>query len=81
MSYWLKTKKSVSEDIWFGYCSYVSSSSGEESDAESDRSSGSFDEGSYDGRLGEIVYQCKDDEAIAQGAPGAQMYDQNIRET
>jgi len=27
------------------------------------------------------VYQCKDDQAIAQGQPGASMYDQNIRET
>ncbi len=75
----------VMEEYWW-YSSYVGSSSGEESDRESDHShessgSGSFDEGSYDGRLGKIVYTCKDDEAIAQGAPGAKMYDQNIRET
>lgn len=26
------------------------------------------------------MYQCKDDVAIASGAPGAMMFDQNIRE-
>jgi hypothetical protein len=63
---------------------YVSSSeedlegSGDESDGSG--SSQSFDEGSYDGREGKISYTCRDDQAIAEGAPGAQMYDQNIRE-
>ena len=53
----------------------------EEEDGEEELSDTSYDEGSYDGRQGKIVYTCKDDEAIARGAPGAQMYDQNIRET
>ena len=67
--------------------SYVSASSsesedGQGSDSESHSSdSVSFDEGSYDGRAGQIVYQCKDDEAIARGRPGAAMFDQSIRET
>ncbi|XP_070194306.1 serine-rich adhesin for platelets-like isoform X4 [Littorina saxatilis] len=57
-------------------------SSSEEADTESDDdSTTSFEEGSYDGREGDIIYQCRDDEAIAEGAPGATMYDQNIRET
>ena len=80
--------------ILFPIFSYVSHSSSEEeeeeeqveegendSDSEGSQSSISYDEGSYDGRRGEIVYQCKDDEAIAEGAPGAKMFDQNIRET
>ena len=41
----------------------------------------SYDEASYDSRLGKIEYSCTDDEVIAGGAPGAAMYDQNIRET
>jgi len=57
-------------------------SSSEEGASESDEdSTTSFEEGSYDGREGDIIYQCRDDEAIAQGLPGAKMYDQNIRET
>ncbi|XP_033738388.1 LOW QUALITY PROTEIN: KN motif and ankyrin repeat domain-containing protein 1-like [Pecten maximus] len=63
---------------------YTSSSAGDDSseDGESDsESTTSYEEGSYDGREGSIVYQCKDDEAIAQGIPGAKMFDQNIRET
>ena len=44
-------------------------------------SDSSFDEGCYDSREGSIVYKCKDDEAIANGIPGAKMFDQNIRET
>lgn len=44
-------------------------------------SDSSYDEGCYDGREGSIVYKCKDDEAIANGIPGAKMFDQNIRET
>ncbi|KAK3090028.1 hypothetical protein FSP39_008640 [Pinctada imbricata] len=63
---------------------YTSSSTGEESSedaASDDDSTTSYDEGSYDGREGSITYQCKDDEAIKQGAPGAKMFDQNIRET
>ena len=44
-------------------------------------SDSSYDEGCYDGREGSIIYKCKDDEAIANGTPGAQMFDQNIRET
>ncbi len=72
--------------------SYVSASS--DGDSESDSDSGesgegrassqeslSYDEGSYDGRLGQITYKCKDDEAIEAGQPGAVMFDQNIRET
>ena len=51
------------------------------SDSEGSQSSISYDEGSYDGREGKIVYTCKDDESIQQGAPGAKMFDQNIRET
>lgn len=51
------------------------------SDSEGSQSSVSYDEGSYDGREGKIVYQCKDDESIQEGAPGARMFDQNIRET
>ena len=47
-----------------------------ESDSES-----SYEEGCYDSREGSIVYKCKDDEAIANGLPGAKMFDQNIRET
>ena len=53
----------------------------EGSGSEGSQSSVSFDEGSYDGRLGQIVYTCKDDESIQSGDPGASMYDQNIRET
>ncbi|KAL3867819.1 hypothetical protein ACJMK2_040666 [Sinanodonta woodiana] len=49
-----------------------------ETDSDSDES---YDEGSYDSRAGSIIYKCKDDEAIAQGLPGAKMFDQNIRET
>ncbi|XP_069127337.1 KN motif and ankyrin repeat domain-containing protein 1-like isoform X2 [Argopecten irradians] len=62
----------------------VGGSAGDDSseDGESDsESTTSYEEGSYDGREGSIVYQCKDDEAIAQGIPGAKMFDQNIRET
>ncbi|XP_021373443.1 uncharacterized protein LOC110463285 isoform X2 [Mizuhopecten yessoensis] len=62
----------------------VGGSAGDESseEGESDsESTTSYEEGSYDGREGSIVYQCKDDEAIAQGMPGAKMFDQNIRET
>ncbi|XP_060078192.1 uncharacterized protein LOC132557690 isoform X2 [Ylistrum balloti] len=62
----------------------VGGSAGDESseDGESDsESTTSYEEGSYDGREGSIVYQCKDDEAIARGMPGAKMFDQNIRET
>lgn len=76
-------------------CSYMSSSDNDDEDAEvspddmeetaeseeGEMSDTSYDEGSYDGRQGKIVYTCTDDEAIAQGAPGAHMYDQNIRET
>lgn len=69
------------------YCltltSYTSSSNGEESSEENPsdtESTTSYEEGSYDGREGSIVYQCKDDVAIALGAPGAMMFDQNIRE-
>ncbi|XP_045159923.2 uncharacterized protein LOC123525167 isoform X4 [Mercenaria mercenaria] len=53
-----------------------SGSRGTTSDSDS-----SYDEGCYDSREGSIVYKCKDDEAIANGVPGAQMFDQNIRET
>jgi len=53
-----------------------SQSRGTTSDSDS-----SFDEGCYDSREGRIVYSCKDDEAIANGMPGAKMFDQNIRET
>ncbi|XP_064625261.1 uncharacterized protein LOC135486420 isoform X3 [Lineus longissimus] len=65
--------------------SYVSTSSDDgtsetESESDSDTDT-SYEEGSYDGRQGCIVYLCKDDEAIAQGIPGAKMFDQNIRET
>ncbi|BFY99638.1 hypothetical protein BsWGS_02678 [Bradybaena similaris] len=57
------------------------SSSQEEDENTSDSdSTASFEEGSYDGQQGEVIYYCKDDEAIAQGLPGAQMFDQNIRE-
>ncbi|XP_076440255.1 uncharacterized protein LOC143279864 isoform X4 [Babylonia areolata] len=56
-------------------------SSEEEGTESDDESTTSYDEGSYDGREGDITYQCRDDEAIAQGLPGAKMYDQNIRET
>ncbi|KAL8598573.1 hypothetical protein ACOMHN_051361 [Nucella lapillus] len=57
-------------------------SSSEEGGTESDEdSTTSYEEGSYDSREGGITYRCEDDEAIAQGLPGAQMYDQNIRET
>lgn len=69
------------------YCltltSYTSSSNGEDSSEENasdTESTTSYEEGSYDGREGSIVYQCKDDVAIASGAPGAMMFDQNIRE-
>ena len=67
----------------FSVCRNVSSSSEDEEDAAPGHQSDddSFDEGSYDGRLGQIVYTCKDDEKIAQGVSGAKMYDQNIRET
>ncbi|CAG5132083.1 unnamed protein product [Candidula unifasciata] len=51
----------------------------EENTSDSD-STASFEEGSYDGQQGQVIYYCKDDEAIAQGLPGAQMFDQNIRE-
>ena len=63
-------------------CDFRTGSSSEEGASESDEdSTTSFEEGSYDGREGDIIYQCRDDEAIAQGLPGAKMYDQNIRET
>ena len=42
------------------------------SDSDGSQSSISYDEGSYDGRAGKIVYSCKDDEAIADGTPGGQ---------
>lgn len=57
-----------------------SSEEGSESESEAE-STTSFEEGSYDGREGDITYQCHDDEVIAQRLPGARMYDQNIRET
>ncbi|XP_052777525.1 KN motif and ankyrin repeat domain-containing protein 1-like isoform X4 [Mya arenaria] len=44
-------------------------------------SDSSYEEGCYDSREGRIIYKCKDDEAIANGIPGAKMFDQNIRET
>ncbi|XP_013392740.1 uncharacterized protein LOC106160634 isoform X2 [Lingula anatina] len=66
---------SFSDDVTGGY---ASSSGEEESEPESDES---FDEGSYDGRHMTITYTCKDDEKIADGAPGTGMFDQNIRET
>ena len=56
----------------------------EEEDRESDsgdESEVSYEEGSYDGRGGRVTYRCHDDEAIAAGLPGAQIYDQNIRQT
>ncbi|XP_062568564.1 uncharacterized protein LOC134230741 isoform X4 [Saccostrea cucullata] len=61
---------------------YTSSSNGEESseNGSDSESTTSYEEGSYDGREGSIVYQCKDDVTIASGAPGAMMFDQNIRE-
>jgi hypothetical protein len=43
---------------------------------ESQRSSASFEEGTYDGRHGSIVYTCKDDTSTS-----AQMFDQHFRET
>ncbi|KAK3753232.1 hypothetical protein RRG08_024504 [Elysia crispata] len=49
--------------------------------SDSDDSTTSFEEGSYDSQQGQVIYRCKDDEAIAQGIPGAHMFDQNIRET
>ncbi|XP_062568562.1 uncharacterized protein LOC134230741 isoform X2 [Saccostrea cucullata] len=57
-------------------------SNGEESseNGSDSESTTSYEEGSYDGREGSIVYQCKDDVTIASGAPGAMMFDQNIRE-
>ncbi|XP_067679248.1 uncharacterized protein [Haliotis asinina] len=57
------------------------STDGESENEEVEGSDSSYEEGSYDGRHGNIVYQCKDDEAIAKGIPGAKMFDQNIRET
>lgn len=67
--------------VWF-QSSRTGSSSEETESSESDsESTTSFEEGSYDGQQGDITYQCRDDEAIAQGLPGAKMYDQNIRET
>ena len=64
------------------FASYrTGSSSEEEEEGDSEDSTTSFEEGSYDGREGEIIYACQDDEAIAQGLPGAKMYDQNIGET
>jgi hypothetical protein len=43
---------------------------------DSPRSSGSFDEGTYDGRQGNIVYSCRDDENTQ-----VEMFDQHFRET
>ncbi|XP_059144239.1 uncharacterized protein LOC131931458 isoform X2 [Physella acuta] len=57
------------------------SSSEEDDDTSDSDSTTSFEEGTYDSQQGEITYRCKDDEAVAQGLPGAQMFDQNIRET
>uniref|UniRef100_A0A0B7ABY2 Uncharacterized protein n=1 Tax=Arion vulgaris TaxID=1028688 RepID=A0A0B7ABY2_9EUPU len=57
------------------------SSSQEEDNTSDSDSTTSYEEGSYDGQQGQVIYHCKDDEAIAQGLPGAQMFDQNIRET
>ncbi|VDH89965.1 Hypothetical predicted protein [Mytilus galloprovincialis] len=76
-----KAKKGIrfAENVVGGYTS--SSTDSDDDDDGSDSGSASYDEGSYDGREGSIVYQCKDDEAIAKGRPGAQMFDQNIRET
>ena len=58
---------------------------GDEEEEEEELSDTSYDEGSYDGRQGKIVYTCKDDEAIGT-VPGCEMYestptDQNIRPT
>ena len=53
----------------------------EESQSGGSQSSVSYDEASYDSRAGKIEYSCQDDEVIAAGAPGATMYDQDIRET
>lgn len=79
----------ITLDLPLSLLSYVSASSDGESESESDSGEGrassqeslSYDEGSYDGRLGQITYKCKDDEAIEAGQPGAHMFDQNIRET
>ncbi|KAK7483501.1 hypothetical protein BaRGS_00025300, partial [Batillaria attramentaria] len=72
-------KKGISfADSVVGGTGSSSESEASESDTESTTS---FEEGSYDSREGDISYSCRDDEAIAQGLPGAKMYDQNIRET
>ncbi|KAK2152065.1 hypothetical protein LSH36_340g00013 [Paralvinella palmiformis] len=91
-----KKEISFSEDVIGGYVStssddddvqeHAREGDGEQaedggSESEGSQSSISFDEGSYDGRAGKIVYSCKDDEAIAQGVPGARMYEENITES
>jgi len=42
---------------------------------DSRRSSASYEEGTYDGRHGNVVYSCKDDSSSTQ------MFDQHFRET
>ncbi|KAL8581423.1 hypothetical protein ACOMHN_004308 [Nucella lapillus] len=79
-------KRSRSEDAAKKGISFADSvvggtGSSSEGDASDDESSTSYDEGSYDGRRGDITHQCGDDEAIARGLPGAAMYDQSIRQT
>jgi len=55
------------------------------SDCDSQRSSVSFEEGTYDGRQGSVTYSCRDDEemmkssasgAVAAAAGGSVMYDE-----
>ena len=43
---------------------------------DSRRSSASYEEGTYDGRHGNVVYSCKDDSSTT-----TQMFDQHFRET
>ena len=79
-----KTANSIFHNFNFSSTGSSSEDEGEDGVEETDSgtdSETSFEEGSYDSQQGAVVYSCQDDEAIAQGVPGAQMFDQNIRET
>jgi len=57
------------------------------SDCDSQRSSASYEEGTYDGRQGSVTYSCRDDEEIMKSSDAATeagdaavMYDQRYQQ-
>ena len=70
-------------------CSEGGDAGGAVSDCDSQRSSMSFEEGTYDGRQGSVTYSCQDDEQMmklssssssSSSAAGAVMFDQRCQQ-